>query len=121
MGKDRSGKRIKMSPNNKSCSVLSCKNKSRQGNYAFHGFPKDEEGKKAWIIACMNPKVTSKNENFNNNFVCGKHFSDNCYPFIGIKFKRLKKGSKPTKYLPTLGKDVYLNNKVVGKIVNVES
>ena len=110
-----------MSPNNKSCSVLSCKNKSRQGNYAFHSFPKDKEERKSWIIACMNPKITTKNEKFENNFVCGKHFSSDCYPFSGAKYKRLKKGSKPTKYLPSLNKNVYIGNEIVGKVVEFDS
>ena len=116
-----------MSPTNKiyrTCGVLSCK--SVQGSndnkiYAFHGFPKDEEEKKSWIIACMNPKITTKNEKCKKNFVCERHFSNDCYPFNGTKLKRLKKGSKPTKYLPTLGKNVYIGNEIVGKVVNVES
>ena len=114
-----------MSPTKKSCGVVSCKNGYVQGsdssNLAFHSFPKDEEGRKSWTIACMNPKITTKNGKCKTSFVCGKHFSNDCYPFLGTKVKRLKKGSKPTKYLPTLGKNVYLNNEIVGRIVNVES
>ena len=116
-----------MSPTNRiyrTCGVLSCR--SVQGSndnkiYAFHGFPNDEENKKSWIRACMNPKITTKNEKYKKSFVCEKHFSNDCYPFKGTKIKRLKKGSKPTKYLPTLGKNVYIGNEIVGRVVNVES
>merc|ERR1719483_1477357 len=70
----------------------------------------------------MNPKITTKNEKCKNNFVCGKHFTDECYsPGIGTKNKRLKKGSKPTKYLPSLNKNVHIGNEIVGKVVNFES
>ena len=96
-----------MSPTNRiyrTCGVLSCR--SVQGSndnkiYGFHGFPNDEENKKSWIRACMNPKITTKNEKYKKSFVCEKHFSNDCYPFKGTKIKRLKKGSKPTKYLPS--------------------
>ena len=118
-----------MSPTNRiyrTCGVLSCR--SVQGSndnkiYGFHGFPNDEENKKSWIRACMNPKITNKNEKYKKSFVCEKHFSNDCYPSKakGTKLKRLKKGSKPSKYLPTLGKNVYIGNEIVGRVVNVES
>ena len=100
-----------------SCGVLSCKsvllyqsinqksikiNQSNDSNgNRFHNFPKDKEERKSWIIECMNPKITTKNKKCKNHFVCGKHFTNDCYPGIGTKNKRLKKGSKPTKYLPS--------------------
>ena len=110
----------------RTCGVLSCKNAYVHGgpdksNVVFHSFPKDKEERKSWVIACMNPKITTKNEKCKKNYVCGKHFTNDCYPGIGTKIKRLKKGSKPTKYLPFLNKDVCIGNKIVGKVVDFES
>ena len=87
-----------MSPNTnlkiyRTCGVLSCRSVQGSNNskiYAFHGFPSDEEDKKSWIRACMNPKITTKNEKYKKSFVCEKHFSNDCYPFKGTKIKRLK-------------------------------
>ena len=111
-----------MSPTKKTCGVLSCKNAYVHGpdnnNLVFHSFPNDEEVRKSWIIACRNPNITTKNEKCKRNFVCEKHFTNDCYPGKGTKNKRLKKGSKPTKYLATLTKNVYIGNEIVGKIVN---
>lgn len=97
------------------CAVYGCNNSNQCKNVdktiIYHTFPKDSTLKKKWVFLCR--RKDKLNENTAR--ICSNHFDQNDYQEDNLlaqysivkKLKILKKGTVPTKLLPSVTTNIY--------------
>ncbi|XP_077259728.1 uncharacterized protein LOC143896053 [Temnothorax americanus] len=107
------------------CAVKGCQNikpQRKSGNLSFFSFPRDEIVCKAWVKACKNEEVNTK-----NGRVCSIHFLPTAYKeqtwyqkiFSSVYKPRLNDGAIPTENLDLDVIDTR-NESALGEVENIE-
>ena len=103
----------------RTCDIIGCTNSNyKTKKMSYHSLPSDELLRGLWLDAInanggfRQSKTRKKTHNCDNTFICGEHFSDDCY-IPTSKQKHLKPTAVPT--FPPLKKRRCIENDILGE------